>query len=379
MSKTPVRLQLPKNAIKGLSLGQSFAEYDRLLERPNVFVETPALRAANDAQRSKCFFVGRRGTGKTAISLHLEQTKKNTVLLLPQLFAPLEKFFSAEEMLDVHQRPFKTLVTSFKRAMLNEVLISWKKRGLIALDRTSTIISKERNFIDDYDWDLRVLAFIEDGFEALNSEQDRDWLRGINRTKELANEIARLWATEQGETVILIDRIDESWDGSDKAVVLLMALMHASVELTSGFDFIRPLIFLRENVFERVRTIDKEFARLETFAVSLDWTKELLIELVERRLNVALIAKYPLGGDTWTAFFEEPVGAQSSQDIVFGYCQFRPRDVLTYCSLAIESAQSKLHKQILIDDLHAARGRTTELSKVDIQIYTARHVYPIVV
>lgn len=360
MSKTPLRLQLPKNALKGLSLGQSFAEYDRLLERPNVFVETPALRAATDTQHSKCFFVGRRGTGKTAISLYLEHTKKNTVLLLPQLFAPLEKFFSAEEMLDVHQRPFKTLVTSFKRAMLDEVLISWKKRGLIALDRTSTIISKERNFIDDYDWDLRVLAFIEEGFEALNSEQDRDWLRGINRTKELANEIARLWDNEHGETAILIDRIDESWDGSDKAVVLLMALMHAAVELTSGFDFIRPLIFLRENVFERVRTIDKEFARLETFVVALDWTKELLVELIERRLNVPLIAKFPLGGNTWTAFFEEPVGAQSSQDIVFGYCQFRPRDVLTYCSLAIESAQSKLHKQILIDDLHAARRRFSD-------------------
>src|ERR1039458_159422 len=111
-STPPVRL--PKNTLRGLSLGQSFAEYDRLLDRPNVFVETPAIRAAVDPLHSKCFFVGRRGTGKTAISLHLERTKKNTVLLLPQLFAPLEKFFSAEEMLDVHQRPFKTLVAAVR-------------------------------------------------------------------------------------------------------------------------------------------------------------------------------------------------------------------------------------------------------------------------
>jgi hypothetical protein len=360
MTKPAPSLHLPKNALKGLTLGQSFAEYDRLLERPNVFVETPALRAATDSQHAKCFFVGRRGTGKTAISLHLEHSKKNTVLLLPQLFAPLEKFFSAEEMIDVHQRPFKTLVTSFKRAMLDEVLISWKKRGLIGLDRTSAVISKERNFLEDYDWDLRVLAFIEEGFEALNGQQDRDWLRGINRTKDLANEVARLWEREQGETVILVDRIDESWDGSDKAVVLLMALMHAAVELTSGFDYIRPLIFLRENVFERVRLIDKEFARLETFVVALDWTRELLIELVERRLNVPLTAKFPLGGRTWEAFFEEPSGSQSSQDIVFGYCQFRPRDVLTYCSFAIESAQSKLRNRVLIEDLHSARRRFSD-------------------
>jgi hypothetical protein len=356
----PATLRLPKNSLKGLSLGQSFAEYDRLLERPNVFVETPALRAAVDPQHSKCFFVGRRGTGKTAISLHLERTKKNTVLLLPQLFAPLEKFFSAEEMLDVHQRPFKTLVTSFKRALLHEVLISWKRRGLFSFDRASAIVTRERNFLEDYDCDLRILTFIEEGFEALNSEQDRDWLRTINRSKDLANEVQRLWDKAYGETVVLIDRIDESWDGSDKAVVLLMALMHAAVELTSGFDFIRPLIFLRENVFERVRLIDKEFARLETFVVALDWTRELLLELVERRLNVPLISKFPLGGATWDAFFEEPSGPDSSQDIVFGYCQYRPRDILTYCSFAIESAQSQVHKQVLIEDLHAARRRFSD-------------------
>src|ERR1022692_2807489 len=113
----PSAIRLPKNIFSRLSLGQSFAEYDRLLERPNVFVETPGLRAAMDPQHSKCFFIGRRGAGKTAISLHLERVAKHTVLLLPQLFAPLEKFFSVEQMLDVHQRPFKTLVASFKRAL----------------------------------------------------------------------------------------------------------------------------------------------------------------------------------------------------------------------------------------------------------------------
>jgi hypothetical protein len=357
---SPAQPRLPKNALRGLSLGQSFAEYDRLLDRPNVFVETPALRAATDPLHSKCFFVGRRGTGKTAISLHLERTKRNTVLLLPQLFAPLEKFFSAEEMLDVHQRPFKTLVTSFKRALLDEVLISWKKRGLISFDRAPAIITRERNFLEDYDSDLRILAFIEEGFEALNSEQDRDWLRTVNRTKDLGNQLAQLWQNGDGETVVLVDRIDESWDGSDKAVVLLMALMHAVVELTSGFDFIRPLVFLRENVFERVRLIDKEFARLETFVIELDWSRELLVELVERRLNVPLIAKFQLGGSTWQAFFEQPSGPESSEDIVFGYCQYRPRDVLTYCSLAIESAQSKLSQRIMIEDLHAARRRFSD-------------------
>lgn len=348
--------KLPRQALRRLTLGQSFAEYDRLLaEQPTVFVETPAAMAATDQNRAKCFFVGRRGTGKTAITLHLERGRKNTQILLPQLLSPLEKFFSAEEMLDVHQRPFKTLVSSFKRALLDEVLVVWSRRGLLSTQRLPSGLTRERNYLEDYDFDLRVLAFAEEGFEALNNNQEREWLKCVGRAKELGNEINLVHKDGTWEAVFLIDRIDESWDGSDKAVVLLMALMHACVEITASFNFVRPLLFLRENVFDRVRSIDKEFARLETSVVSLDWTRELLLEFVERRLNASLITKFPLKGATWRAFFEEANSDVSSQELVFGYCQYRPRDVLTYCSLAIEAAQSRLHEQILIEDLYAAR------------------------
>ena len=131
-----------------------------------------------------------------------------------------------------------------------------------------------------------------------------------------------------------------------------MALMHACIELV-GVQSIRPLTFLRENVFEKVRILDKEFSRLETFVVSLEWTQELLLELIERRLNVPLISKLPLHGPTWAAYFEQ--AASSSQEMVFSFCQYRPRDVLTYCSYAIQAAQSKVHERILIEDLLAAR------------------------
>ena len=39
------------------------------------------------------------------------------------------------------------------------------------------------------------------------------------------------------EFMVLIDRIDDTWDGSDKAVIILMALMHACVELAASTKF----------------------------------------------------------------------------------------------------------------------------------------------
>ena len=63
--------QLPKDAVKKASVGQSFAEYDLIRAYPALFVETPAMRAAMDPNRPKSFFVGRRGTGKTAVTYYL--------------------------------------------------------------------------------------------------------------------------------------------------------------------------------------------------------------------------------------------------------------------------------------------------------------------
>jgi hypothetical protein len=138
-----------------------------------------------------------------------------------------------------------------------------------------------------------------------------------------------------------------------------MIACHACVEICGSVRCLRPLLFLRENIFERVRQIDNEFARLETFVVSMDWTEELLVEFVERRLNAPFNTKLPVGGETWDYFFESVAGA-SSRKLVFDYCQERPRDVLTYCTFAIEAAQSKRHDRVLIEDLQSARRRFSD-------------------
>jgi hypothetical protein len=134
-------------------------------------------------------------------------------------------------------------------------------------------------------------------------------------------------------------------------------MMHACLEINSQNTGMRVLMFLRENIFERVRVMDTEFARLETCVVGLDWSEEQLLESVERRLNAQLTAKFQLGGYTWDLFFE---GKGESRSAVFQYCQNRPRDVLTYCALALESAQAHKREQIMLEDLYDARRRFSD-------------------
>lgn len=352
-------IQLPKDSLRKINLGQSFAEYDKQLLKQDVFVKTPSIEAALDQSRSKCLFIGRRGTGKTALTYYITKTLKYSFTLYPQLVVPTSIEVEDKDLRDTRQRPFRSLMACIKRALYDESLSMLTKKSFLSFGNFPSQLTRERNLIEDHDFDQRLLKLLTDIFSFLKSGNERDWLKEVNRSKEIGAAYEELVNGKKLGGIILIDRIDEAWDGTDKAVLFLMGLLHASVEISSASERLRPLIFLRENIFERVRQIDNEFSRLETCVVSLDWTRELLLELVERRMNLPFHTKLPLGGGTWDYFFESSQ-SQSSRDLVFTYCQERPRDILTYCSFAVEAAQSHMRPKITLEDLQEARRRFSD-------------------
>ncbi len=314
---------------------------------------------------SKCFFVGRRGTGKTAIAKYISEYKHTTIEIHPEVLSPLLFPLPADTLDDPRQRPFRSLVEVFKRTLLDEVLLEWVERKLIDIDKLPIILAREVKRVREWNFDIRILEFLDSICEPLTSKNESKWLRQIGWSKQLGK--AMLAVAEDGlfDFTLLIDRIDDSWDGSDTAVIMLMALMHACINLQTSVRCVRPLLFIRENVFDRVKQIDKESTRLETCVVSMDWTHELLLEMIERRLNLPFTTKLPIGGPTWNHFFEK-TASQSSESLIFEYCQKRPRDILSYCSYAIEHAQSRNHTVITIQDIVDARRRFSETRVKDL-------------
>ena len=355
-------ISLPKDALSRINLGNSFAEYDKSLKNPYAFVKTPAMASALEGEWSKCFFVGRRGTGKTAITLYLEENNLRTITLHPQLLVPEDLRISLDDLRDVKRQAFSALKYCFWRALQDEVVSVWFKRGLVGIQNLKSALTRERNLIEEDDFNLRLLMLFDETYPENVAERVKGWVRQKNRTLEMAREMDALASNKQWNYVLLIDKIDEAWEGDDKAVIFLMGLMHACVDITATVKCFRPLMFLRENIFERVRQIDTEFARIDpTGVVSMDWTQEQLLELVERRLNLPFTTRIPLRGPTWDYFFEE-VDGESSRTMVFNYCQERPRDVLIYCSSALEVAKTRLHTRVQIEDLQTARRQFSEQS-----------------
>ena len=132
--------------------------------------------------------------------------------------------------------------------------------------------------------------------------------------------------------------------------------MHASVRLFAESRVVRPYIFIRENIYERIRALDNEFSRLETSVVFLDWSDSKLVELVERRLVRPFTAKPKLGGEAWSYFFEDNESNQSI-NTVLRLCQHRPRDLVMLTSYAIDSAISNGNQKISAEDIETASKR----------------------
>ena len=349
---------LPKNALERALLGQAFAEYDPALEKKDVYVQTPALQTALTESTARCFFVGRRGTGKTTITRHLQNSRQHVHIVRPDLFSPSLPAFPTDQFSVGNQRPFQSLVSAFTISLLQ---LAVNEEGLPpAQARSIPREIRDLHLGDSYDFDLSTVDSIEKIMGPLAAGDEQSWLRQKKRSRQLTDQFNREQPFSDSRITILFDAIDESWDGSELAVVYLAALMHACIELNGRLPNIRYFCFIRENIFERVRVIDSEFARLETCVVGLDWTVPQLREMVERRLNTNLTAKFALDGSTWDAFFEGP----DSQKLVFDYCQKRPRDVITYLTQAMDIANGNKRARISNEDLLSARRRfsTSRLS-----------------
>mgnify|MGYP001555739539 CR=1 FL=1 len=350
------RIQLPKDALKRVKIGQAFAEYDIIRKDPQLFVTTPATLSSLDMESTNCFYVGRRGAGKTAITFEVQRKFPRTIQITPQIFDLLKLPLEHDEFIDTRQRPFKSLMHSMERALVDEVIKAWYEQGLFKFEKNYEYLRRERGLIEDCDFDSRVLNLTEEIFEAYTTENEKLWLRQIKRSKQIVEEANSIATDGNFDYILLIDRLDESWDGSDSAIICLMALMHAAVRLMASASFIKPYIFIRENIYDRIRSIDNEFSRLETSVAFLDWTEKKLVELVERRLVRPFNTKPKLGGEAWSYFFDES-DHNSSISSVMKLCQHRPRDVVMLVSYAIDNAINQGNTKITNDDLTDASKR----------------------
>ena len=199
---------------------------------------------------------------------------------------------------------------------------------------------------------IKISAFGA-GLEVARQDEDDD---GPPVTPEVADALFDLIAecTRVVPVIVLLDRLDEEWDGSPRAHKLLVGLLMAAKEINDRFAGppgkrqVRVLLFLRSDIYDALRYDDKDKHR--SSEQHLVWTADTLHELVTRRLPPGVTPDALFSVDQMPGTETPPFAYLVERTFL------RPREVLQFLSECIQRAGPD-SARISVDDIAEAEAQ----------------------
>jgi GTPase SAR1 family protein len=182
--------------------------------------------------------------------------------------------------------------------------------------------------------------------------------------------VAEIASDELGGHVILLhfDELDHGLSSlDDNRAQMFIGLVLAGRQVKRRFENkqprVSPVIYLRTDIWEDLRFSDKNKIT-ETQTITIEWTRDELRSLVEKRAQVKLDQKL-----TWRSLEDGDSmrGSQQKWDHILARTYMRPRDVIKFCNSALAQlkARQPSHPTVFTNsDISGARSEySTYLKK----------------
>jgi hypothetical protein len=332
------RLQDLHLTIADLDFGGADAESDTGLEK--YFIDAPHVRSALHGRRTQ--LLGRKGSGKSAL---FRQIPLLASALNPR---PLVKQLTPDQYSWSTLRQYREQGLSADHAHTN----AWK--FTLIVEATIELLGTDNRWTGEARSAIRTLEkFLKDNFGKVNPDLEStasSILKGLNSfnlsafgfglgigreshdqtlSPAILDSLTTLLKSvvSQRRVVIALDRLDDSWDGSEESQSLLTGLLMAAKEMNNRLgepttnNGLRVVVFLRSDIYDSLRFDDKDKHRqLEEWIV---WTPELLQEMVNKRLPT---------GVSVSEIFEpgDMRGSTSPFDYIVKRTFLRPREVIQF-------------------------------------------------
>ena len=327
-------------SVSDVVLGGSDAEADPKLAE--YFVNTPYVQTALAGRRS--LFLGRKGSGKSALFTQLPRLSREQegrkhlvdVSLTPDQYAWASLRAYTEQGLlaeQAHTNAWKlTLVVEIASRVVQKKR-RWKPEQRAAIQRLSKFLGD--NFRSSKPSLATTASALTRGLTELNLTAfgfGIGFAKSLAKTSPLAPAVLdavlaelRVVIADQ-PVLVLLDRLDDSWDGSPETQTLLVGLLKAAKEINDHFasfgpNGLRIITFLRSDIYDALRFDDKDKHRATEEHIS--WTPAQLKEMLQRRLpeRVAVDALFEPG---------DMRGSISPFQYIVRRTFFRPREVLQF-------------------------------------------------
>ena len=357
-----------------LDLGGIDAESDyRLAE---YFVQTPYVSHALQGRRNQ--FIGRKGSGKSALFLQLPDLARRrdpnllVVKLTPDQYSWAALRDYSEQGLGsvhAHTNAWRFTLTLEAVGALVDLEQNWSRE---AKDAIRTL----KKFLSDNFGTLRpgltttATKFIK-GVTDFNLEAF-GFAAGLSRspytaqplTPALLDKLIELLGvvTKERGIILALDKLDDSWDGSTESHSLLIGLLKAAKYMNDTLgprneqSGLRVNVFIRTDIYSLLGFIEKDKHR--PLEIELTWTEDLLRQMMNERLPAQL--------DIDDIFESgEMRGVKSAFSYIVKRTFLRPREVLQF----VDEAQNQAGEDAVIitkEDVRTAEERYSQWKVEDL-------------
>lgn len=360
--------------LQKIIIGDPIAELEQE-DLLNYFVQTAAYKQALESKNS--IFIGRKGSGKTAIFYKLEDElrsdARNHVCIIKPIAYELEGILRMlAQTLPISEKGY--LIESFWKFLIYTELAKSVFEGLKSkphyLQRNDAenelmrLVESHKHIItDDFSIRLESVVNVIDDISTLPSAAEQ---RG--KISEILHEhvISRLRAVigkileKKNKVVVLIDNLDKAWNQRDDLptlCMLLLGLLGVSQRISMDFQksdhWRRPvnlslIIFLRSDIFAQVIKYAPERDKITYYRIA--WNdREVLRRVLEERFLASTRLADP--NMVWDRYFCTKVKDMDASEYLIKRIIPRPRDLIYLSRIAIGKAINRRHSKVEEEDI----------------------------
>lgn len=366
------------------NIGAAAAEEDPFLDR--CFVDTGDLETIRNCKDSRRIVLGRTGSGKTALLLHLCEIEGRAIQIKPESLAlayisnstVLQFFSELGVQLDIFFRllwrhvftveivkcrfhieteadkqTFIDWVVSQFRDKKREQAIEYLRRwGQSFWEETEYRIKEVTTKLEN---DLKAAAHVKvpnlrlsaDSAHKLTEEQKQDVIHRaqhvvnsvqIRQLSDILDLINDVLDNEQKRYYIVIDRLDENWIEDS----LRFRLIRALIETAKDFVKVRQVkivVAIRYDLLDRVFRLTRDAGfqeeKYESLYLPLEWSKAQLIEVLDARIAALIEQRYTTQNVTHRDILPARIDDQPAIDYMLARTMMRPRDLILFFNCCI--------------------------------------------
>ena len=344
-------------AAKPNAFGDVRGEHDhRALDES--FYEWQDYRALFESS-DRFIVVGRRGTGKSAITYRLSKiwgNRKTPVITV----APLEEqMMGLRPLAEIFGQSLPRIRAgikiAWKHAILMEIcadlLRDYKSKGLV--EKNAEITEKVRR------WERIGTSPVErmrSTLKQFRSEFDQmdervAELSGFLSVERLLTDVSEILRESQRSYVLLVDRLDEGYEPDIVGTSIIDGILYGTDDLRMSLPLnFRAIVFIRDNMLRAIESEDRDFTRnLESQVLRLHWDHQELFYLVANRIRYAFGIAKESDVKVWNAITANELHGRAGFRRCLRFTLYRPRDVIALLNTAFYQAQRQ-NRQVLIEE-----------------------------